>query len=287
MTSPKKIMKGRGLRPLRRYGQSFLQDRNIIGRIVDAADIRPDDTVVEIGPGPGTLTGLIAGKAKTVIAVEIDPYMADILKQTLPDRDNLTIVRADILTYDLASALPASPDNKLNVIGNIPYNISTPILFHLLAFRRMIRSITIMLQKEVAERLGASPGTKAYGIPTVVVAMYACVAPVVDVPPSCFYPKPKVTSRVIRIDFREEPLVELKDEAFFTTVVKTAFSQRRKTLFNNLKGLRLPDGDPGLTSALARAGIDGVRRAETLSVAEFGLLSNTLADATVQHRENR
>jgi 16S rRNA (adenine1518-N6/adenine1519-N6)-dimethyltransferase len=286
MTSPKKIMKSRGIRPLRRYGQSFLQDRNVIGRIVDAADIRPDDTVVEIGPGPGTMTGLIAEKAKTVIAVEIDPYMADILEQAFRARDNLTVVRADILTFDLASALPASPGNKLNIIGNIPYNISTPILFHLLAFRRLIRSITIMLQKEVAERLGASPGTKDYGIPTVAIAMYALVTPVTDVPPSCFYPKPKVTSRVIRIDFREEPLVDLTDEAFFTTVVKTAFSQRRKTIFNNLKSLRIPGGDAGLSSALCRAGIDGVRRAETLSAAEFGILCNTLADTIAQHPEN-
>jgi len=279
-------MKSRGIRPLRRYGQSFLQDRNIIGRIVDAADIRPDDTVVEIGPGPGTMTGLIAGKAQTVIAVEIDPYMADILEQTFRDRNNLTVVQADILTFDLASVPPASSGNKLNVIGNIPYNISTPILFHLLTFRRLIRSITIMLQKEVAERLAASPGTKTYGIPSVMVAMYARVTPVVDVPSSCFYPKPKVTSRVIRIDFREAPVVELKDEAFFTTVVKTAFAQRRKTLFNNLKSLGLPDGDVGLSSALDRAGIDGVRRAETLSVAEFGLLSNILAGTMAQPPEN-
>ncbi len=286
MTSPKKIMKSRGIRPLRRYGQSFLQDRNIIGRIVDAADIRPDDTVVEIGPGPGTMTGLIAEKAKTVIAVEIDPYMADILEQTFRARDNLTIVRADILAFDLASALPALPGSKLNIIGNIPYNISTPILFHLLDFRRLIRSITIMLQKEVAERLGASPGTKDYGIPTVAVAMYARVTPVTDVPPSCFYPKPKVTSRVIRIDFREEPLTHLTDETFFTTVVKTAFSQRRKTIFNNLKSLRVPGGDAGLSSALSRAGIDGVRRAETLSAVEFGHLSNTLVDTIAQHPEN-
>jgi 16S rRNA (adenine1518-N6/adenine1519-N6)-dimethyltransferase len=276
MTSPKEIMRKKGLHPLRRYGQSFLQDKNMIAKIVDAADIRKGDTVLEIGPGLGIMTGLIAERAKEVIAIEIDPYMVNILTETLSDQANLKIIQTDILTYDLADALPESSPEKLNVIGNVPYNISTPILFHLMAFRKKIKSITIMLQKEVADRLAASPGTKTYGIPSVVVSMYAQVIPVMNVPPACFYPKPKVTSSVIRIDIRESPLVELTSEDFFSATVKTAFSQRRKTLFNNLKGIKLPDRDADISSALDKAGIDGRRRAETLSVTEFGRLSNAL-----------
>jgi 16S rRNA (adenine1518-N6/adenine1519-N6)-dimethyltransferase len=276
MTSPKEIMRKKGLHPLRRYGQSFLQDKNMIAKIVDAADIRKGDTVLEIGPGLGIMTGLIAERAKEVIAIEIDPYMVNILTETLSDQANLKIIQTDVLTYDLADALPESSPEKLNVIGNVPYNISTPILFHLMAFRKKIKSITIMLQKEVADRLAASPGTKTYGIPSVVVSMYAQVIPVMNVPPECFYPKPKVTSSVIRIDIRESPLVELRSEDFFSAMVKTAFSQRRKTLFNNLKGIKLPDRDADISSALDKAGIDGKRRAETLSVTEFGRLSNAL-----------
>jgi 16S rRNA (adenine1518-N6/adenine1519-N6)-dimethyltransferase len=276
MTSPKEIMKKKGLRPLRRYGQSFLQDKNMIARIVDAADIHKGDTVLEIGPGLGIMTALIAGRAKEVIAIEIDPYMVNILTETISDQANVKIIQADILTYDLAAALPESSPAKLNVIGNVPYNISTPILFHLMAFRNKIKSITIMLQKEVADRLAASPGTKTYGIPSVVVSMYAQVVPVMNVPPECFYPKPKVTSSVIRIDIRESPLIELRSEDFFSATVKRAFSQRRKTLFNNLKGIKLQDRDADISSALDKAGIDGGRRAETLSVTEFGRLSNAL-----------
>ena len=284
MTSPKEIMRKKGLHPLKRFGQSFLQDKSIIARIVDAADIRKSDAVLEIGPGLGIMTALIAERAKEVIAIEIDPYMVNILTEALADKANLKIIQTDILTYDLAGALPESSPAKLNVIGNVPYNISTPILFHLMAFRKKIRSITIMLQKEVADRLAASPGTKAYGIPSVVVSMYAQVIPVMDVPPECFYPKPKVTSSVIRIDIRESPLVALDSEDFFSATVKTAFSQRRKTLFNNLKGIRFPEGDADIASALDRAGIDGGRRAETLSVEEFGSLSNALLELA-GHRE--
>ena len=276
MTSPKEIMKKKGLHPLKRFGQSFLQDKNMITKIVDAADIRKSDTVLEIGPGLGIMTGLIAQRAKAVIAIEIDPYMVNILTETLSNQANLKIIQTDILAYDLADALPESSAEKLNVIGNVPYNISTPILFHLMAFRKKIKSITIMLQKEVADRLAASPGTKTYGIPSVVVSMYAQVIPVMDVPPECFYPKPKVTSSVIRIDMRERPLVELKSEDFFSAIVKTAFAQRRKTLFNNLKRITFPDRDTDIPFALDKAGLDGKRRAETLSVEEFGRLSNAL-----------
>jgi 16S rRNA (adenine1518-N6/adenine1519-N6)-dimethyltransferase len=286
MTSPKKIMQKKGLHPLKRLSQSFLTDKNIVAAIVEAADIRPDDTVLEIGPGMGTLTGLIVQRAREVIAVELDPYMADILEETFPERRNLKVVRADILAYDLTDALPGLPSGKLNVIGNVPYNISTPILFHLLTYRRLIRTITIMLQKEVAERLGAPPGTKTYGIPSVAVAMFARVTDVVDVPPTSFYPRPKVTSRVIRLDIRERPLVELRNEAFFSRVVKTAFAQRRKTLFNNLKSFVPSGGDADLSAALAKSGIDGGRRAETLTVEEFGLLSNVLAGIFPEPPEN-
>jgi 16S rRNA (adenine1518-N6/adenine1519-N6)-dimethyltransferase len=181
----------------------------------------------------------------------------------------------DVLTCDF-SALPGDGKaSKLKVIGNIPYNISTPILFHLLSFRQAIGAMVLMFQKEVVDRLVAAPGTKEYGIPSVIVAMFAVALREMNVPATCFYPQPRVESAVIKIVMREKPLVDLADEQFFVRIVKIAFAMRRKTLQNNLRAADLPfQSDKEIEILLDQAGIAGRRRGETLSPEEFGRLSN-------------
>ncbi len=269
------------VRPRKRLGQCFLIDPNIIGKIVQSARIRPDETVVEIGAGIGVMTALIAAQARRVIALDLDPQMIQILHEELKDCTNLEIVQTDILRYDFNTALDSKGAEgiRLKVVGNIPYNISTQILFQLIEHRAIISEAILMIQKEVGDRIVAEPGSKAYGIPSVLTAMFAEVSREIDVPASCFRPVPKVDSVVIRIAFRPRLLVELRDAGLFFKLVKAAFAMRRKTLTNNLKaapGL-LPVGS-NLDSILARANIDGARRGETLTAEEFGRLANMLAD---------
>lgn len=273
----RKILKKKGIRPLKRLGQSFLEDQNVIEKIVKAADLQKEDVVVEIGAGLGFMTDLIAKKAGRVLALEIDSYMISILKQTLDGRANIEIVQSDVLKYDLSAVCKERPSKKIKIIGNIPYNISSQILFHLLYYRKYIDSIVIMFQKEMADRILAEPGTKEYGIPTVFVRMYAAVSQELIIPATCFYPPPKVSSAVLRFILREKPVVELADESIFMKVVKAAFSTRRKTLLNNLRNSDLLDHSEVQTRLLFEmTKIDERRRAETLSVEEFAKLSNAL-----------
>lgn len=277
MTTPRNILKKYGIRPLKRLGQSFLEDRNITAKIVSIPDIKSDDIVVEIGSGLGIMTAMIAMGAKKVIALEVDKYMVDILREELKDLSNVEIVRADVLKYDFSSACPEYPSKKLKVIGNIPYNISSQILFHLIEFRNYLSSMTLMFQREVAERIMASPGTKEYGILSVIVPMYTKPSLEMTVPASCFYPKPNVDSAVLKMIVRESPLFDIKDADFFLKVVKASFSKRRKTLLNNLKGSDLlKSSKKDVAGILELLGIDGSRRGETLTVEEFGKLSNAL-----------
>lgn len=280
MTTPRNILKKHGIRPLKRLGQSFLEDRNITAKIVSIPDIKSDDVVVEIGSGLGIMTALIAMGAKKVIALEVDKYMVDILREELKDLSNVEIVHKDVLKYDFSSACPEYPSKKLKVIGNIPYNISSQILFRLIEFRNNISSMVLMFQKEVAERIMASPGTKEYGILSVIVSMYAKPSLEMTVPASCFYPKPNVDSAVLKMIVRESPLFDIKDADFFLKVVKIAFSKRRKTLLNNLKGSDLlKSSKRDVAEILELLEIDGNRRGETLTVEEFGKLSNALLSA--------
>ena len=275
MTTPIKILRQRGIRPRKHLGQSFLQDRNITDKIIEFADIRPNETVVEIGAGLGIMTSLMAAKARRVIALEIDPDMIQILKERLQGLDHVQVIETDVLKYDFFSACPLDSSEKLKIIGNVPYQISSPLLFRLLDFRKCISSIVLMLQKEVVDRISALPGTKNYGIPSVALSMFCRVERLMDVPASCFYPKPKVVSSVLKMEVRERPLIELRDEASFRQIVRLAFAQRRKTLMNNFRNIRLQGFSPeGMLAALHASGIDGMRRAETLSAQEFGLLAN-------------
>ncbi len=287
MTTPRKVLRSRGLRPRKKLGQCFLQDRNILEKIVAMADIGNDGTVVEIGAGTGVLTELIAGAARRVLAVEVDPRMTEILEERFRDRGNVEIIHRDVLEVDFSRLAGGEGGAGITVVGNIPYSLSTPILFHLLAHRRRIGRAVLMFQRELAERLTASPGTKEYGIPSVLVAAFARVTQRLDVPATCFYPVPRVHSRVLRFDFLKEPPFPLGEEAYFTALVRAAFASRRKTIYNNLKGasLGLP-ADSDLGVLLRSAGIDPVRRGETLSPAEFGRLSIVLLEASRKGLDN-
>lgn len=278
-TTVRSILKDHGIHPRKRLGQSFLEDKNIIDKIVRIADIRAHDFVVEIGAGLGLLTEQLALQARHVIAIDVDPRMAAILRARLQDNPQVEIIEQDVLTFDFSSLCNRDklPD-KLKIIGNVPYNISSPILFRLIKYRHYISEMVLLLQKEVADRLTALPGSKEYGIPTVIVDMYAKVTKEMNVPAACFYPPPQVTSSLVKLRTREAPLVRLTDEDFFSRIVKCAFSQRRKTLLNNLRHLARPGvAEADLVRVLNDLGIDGQRRGETLSALEFGRLSNSLS----------
>jgi len=277
MTTPKEILHQYGIKPNKKLGQSFLIDINVINRIVHAANISQEDIVVEIGAGIGVLTENIAKKAKRVIAVEIDRNLVEVLKDKLGVYDNVEIHSGDILKFDFNS-ISETHSSKIKIIGNVPYNISSPLIFRLLSFRPVISDFMLMLQKEIVQRLVSVPDNKIYGVPSVILQMFATAEKILDVPATCFYPQPKVESAIIRGVFREHPLFPLQDEKFFTGLVKASFAQRRKMLINNLKKSKLLEGMPDvdLREALKLAGIDGQRRGETLSVEEFGNLSNIL-----------
>jgi 16S rRNA (adenine1518-N6/adenine1519-N6)-dimethyltransferase len=284
MTTPKEIIHQYDIKPRKKLGQSFLLDKNIIHKIAAAANISDDDVVLEIGSGIGVLTEEIAAKARRLIAVELDEKLSELLKDKLARYDNVEIHNTDILKFDFGS-LADKYKTKIKVVGNVPYNISSPLIFYLLSYRHVISDFTLMLQKEVVERLVAEPDNKSYGVPSVILQMFAEMEKVMDdVPATCFYPRPKVESAVIKGAFREQPLVALADEEFFIKLVRAAFAQRRKTLLNNLKRAALMDNlsEEKIREALAEARIDGRRRGETLTVAEFGSLANMLKTHTGQ-----
>jgi 16S rRNA (adenine1518-N6/adenine1519-N6)-dimethyltransferase len=266
MTSVRKMLARYDIHPRKRLGQSFLEDLNIVRRIVALAEPAENETIVEIGAGLGFMTEELAKRAGRVIAVEVDPRLAAVLRDRFAGRDRVEVVQADVLKYDFSSACPGE---RIKVVGNIPYHISSPILFRLLDYRRSISSMILMFQKELADRIAAPPGTKDYGIPSVMVARYTRAVCELTVPPTCFYPVPDVVSSVLRIVVRQEP--DLPDEAIFSGIVRAAFAQRRKTLWNNLRRTGLPDETVDIV--FAGSGIDRNRRAETLSVDEFSLLT--------------
>lgn len=274
-----KIREKHGFRHSKSLGQNFLSDIHIIEDIVDGSDIEPEDLVIEIGPGMGVLTAAAAERAGKVIAVEIDKKLIPILKETLAEYDNVEIINADIMKTDLTEIVEANrpaDGGKVRVIGNLPYYITTPIIMKLLEESVPADSITIMMQKEVADRIKARPGGKDYGALTVAVGFYCTITHVADAPKEVFVPRPKVDSTVIRLDLRKECPVDLIDQKIFFETVKGGFGQRRKTLLNSLTGVRgLPK--PEIADALDAAGIDPKRRAETLSLDEFAAVANEIA----------
>ena len=264
-----------GFRLSKSLGQNFLTDKNIIDEIIESAQIGPEDLVMEIGPGMGVITMEAAEKAKKVIAVEIDKNLIPILKETLKDYDNVEIINKDILKSDVNGLIDGCKEKfaGVKILGNLPYYITTPIIMKLLEDGVKADSITIMMQKEVADRIKALPGTNAYGALSVAVQYYCTAEAVVNVPKEVFMPQPKVDSTVLRLCIRKEKPVILEDRDMFFRCVKAGFGQRRKTLLNSLMGIDNITKDI-VRDALEKAGIDPSRRAETLNLEEFAKLSN-------------
>lgn len=261
-------------------GQNFLVDTNILKRIVDFAELGEDSGAIEIGPGIGALTEQLARASKKVVAFEIDQRLLPILAETLSPYDNVKIIHQDVLKADVKEVM-AEEFNEFKdvmVVANLPYYVTTPIIMKLLEEHLPIRGIVVMLQKEVADRIAAVPGTKDYGSLSIAIQYYTEAETVMVVPKTVFVPQPNVDSAVIKLTKREKPAVDVKDESFFFQVTKASFAQRRKTLLNNLTS-QLPDGKDKkeeIIEALSDSGIDPARRGETLSLEEFARLSNEL-----------
>ena len=262
------------LRADKKLGQNFLIDENVVRQIVEAAELSEADTVLEVGPGIGTLTqGLAESKAK-VVAVELDTRLLPVLATTLEGYDNVRVVHGDILKVNIMEEVGA-PEFK--VCANLPYYITTPIIFALLEKRLPMERLVAMVQKEVAERMAAQPGGKDYGALSVAIQYYTEPEIAFIVPPTSFIPAPAVDSAVIVCKRREKPPVEVCDEALFFRVVKAAFSLRRKMLSNSLKNMGIKSEQ--VAKWLELAGVDGKRRAETLSLEDFAKLTNSFNEA--------
>ena len=266
------ILKAFGLRMSKKLGQNFLIDARIVQGIVEAAEIEPGDRVLEIGPGIGTLTQGLAEAGADVTAVELGKKLPAVLKETLKAYDNVRIVPGDILKVNIPEIMGDAP---FKVAANLPYYITTPILMTLLERRLPITHMVTMVQREVAERMTAKPGSRIYGALSVAVQYYTEPQIVLDVPPRSFIPAPEVMSVVVSCRVRKEPAVAVQDEKLFFRVVKAAFGQRRKTLMNALKGGGFPK--EAVRDALEQSGIDPTRRGETLTLEEFGRLADAFA----------
>lgn len=262
----------------KKFGQNFLIDTTVLDRIISSAEITKEDCVLEIGPGIGTMTQYLAEHAGSVVAVEIDKALIPILEETLQDYDNVTVINDDILKVDINRLVEEkNGGHPIKVVANLPYYITTPIIMGLFESRVPLKSITIMVQKEVADRMQVGPGTKDYGALSLAVQYYAKPEIVANVPPNCFIPRPNVGSAVIRLTRYEEPLVQVKDEKKMFALIRASFNQRRKTLVNGLGNAGLP----GITkesaaAALAQMGLSPTVRGEALTLEQFARLSDLL-----------
>ncbi len=262
----------------KKYGQNFLIDTHVLEKIVRAAEITAEDFVLEIGPGIGTMTQYLCEKARRVVAVEVDRKLIPVLEETLSGYDNVAVLNEDVLKIDIAELAQEYNQGKpIKVVANLPYYITTPIIMGLFEAHVPLESITVMVQKEVAERMQAAPGTKEYGALSLAVQYYAKAEVVANVPPNCFMPRPKVGSAVIRLTRHKDRPVTVSDEAFLFRVVRASFNQRRKTLVNGLGN----DAALGVTKeqavqALEKMGLQPDVRGERLSLQEFAQLSNLL-----------
>ena len=269
----------RGPRPRakKRLGQNFLIDPGILRQIADYLEIQPGDTVIEIGAGTGALTTHLAEQAEWVLAVEVDASLAGPFQQNCARHSNIERIEADVLQLDWTNLIGDIPREKLRVVGNLPYYITTPILMKLLGLRASIHTVLLMVQHEVAQRLIAPPGTRVYGAPSVAVAYHADATLLRRVPPSVFRPRPKVESAILCLRMRERPAVDVDDGELFFRVVRGAFQHRRKTLRNSLihSGI-IGDNTDRLDAAIAEANLDPTIRPEKLGLAEFAALTQAL-----------
>ena len=270
----------------KKYGQNFLIDTHVLDKIIGAAEIGKDDFVLEIGPGIGTMTQYLAEAAREVVAVEIDTKLIPILEDTLKEYDNVTVLNEDILKVDIRKIAEEKNGGKpIKVVANLPYYITTPIIMGLFESEVPLDSITVMVQKEVADRMQVGPGTKDYGALSLAVQYYAEPYIVANVPPNCFMPRPKVGSAVIRLERYEEPPVQVADEKLMFRIIRASFNQRRKTLANGLKNSpEISLSREGIEQAIAELGKGASVRGEALNLEEFAILSNIVG--RLQQEEN-
>lgn len=253
-------------------GQNFLVDDSVLNDIVDGAEVNNEDFIIEIGPGVGTLTAQLLMKAKKVTSIELDKDLIPILEKELGENENFELIHKDALKVDFKELI--GDEKSVKLVANLPYYVTTPIIVKLLKEGYNFKSLTIMIQKEVAERINASPNCKEYGALSVLVQYYCNTGIIRKVPPTCFIPRPKVESIVIRLDRLDEPRVKTKDINFMFELVRAGFNMRRKTLWNAAKTLKV--NKEKLGEAFEKSGIDPKRRAETLTLEEFAVLSDCM-----------
>ena len=266
----------------KKFGQNFLIDNHILDKIIEAADLTRDDYILEIGPGIGTMTQRLAEEAREVIAVEIDKNLIPILSETLADYDNVTVLNEDILKVDIHKIVEEHGGKPVKVVANLPYYITTPILMALFESHVPLRSVTIMVQKEVAERMCVGPGTKEYGALSLAVQYYAKPEIITKVPAACFMPKPNVDSTVIRLTRYEKPPVETRDEAWLFAIIRAAFNQRRKTLANGIaNAANINVSRQQVEAVLTEMGLPAMIRGEALTLDQFAELSDRLRTVSI------
>lgn len=260
----------------KKFGQNFLVDTHVLGKIVEAADVGEDDFVLEIGPGIGTMTQYLCERARQVLAVEIDKNLIPVLKETLSPYSNVEIIQGDILRQDIAEIAEKYNGGKpIKVVANLPYYITTPIIMSLFESRVPLENVTVMVQKEVADRMKAKPGTKDYGALSLAVQYFAEPYLAANVPPNCFIPRPRVGSAVIRLTARTEPPVSVEDEKLMFRLIRASFNQRRKTLQNAIANSgELPYSKEETGRVIQEAGLAPSVRGEKLGLAEFAALAD-------------
>ena len=270
----------------KKFGQNFLIDTHVLDKIIRSAEITKDDFVLEIGPGIGTMTQYLACAAREVVAVEIDKALIPILEDTLSSYDNVTVINEDVLKLDIVKLAQERNGGKpIKVVANLPYYLTTPISMGLFESHVPVQSITVMVQKEVADRMQVGPGTKDYGALSLAVQYYAKPYIAANVPPNCFMPRPKVGSAVIRLECHEEPPVQVEDEKLMFRIIRASFNQRRKTLANGLKNSpEISLSREGIEQAIAELGKGASVRGEALNLEEFATLSNIVG--RLQQEEN-
>lgn len=264
----------------KKFGQNFLVDTHVLDKIIRAAEITREDFVIEIGPGIGTLTQYLCENAGKVLAVEIDRMLIPVLSDTLSSYDNVTVLNEDVMKLELADIIAEKSGGRpVKVAANLPYYITTPIVMGLLEKHLPLSSITVMVQKEVADRMQAGPGSKDYGALSLAVQYYCTPYVAAYVPPNCFMPRPKVGSAVIRLKLHEKPVIEVRDEKLLFSIIRASFNQRRKTLVNGLNNYsELIFTREEITNALLAEGLSVNIRGEALSLEQFAGLSNRLND---------
>lgn len=266
----------------KRFGQNFLIDSHVLDKIVNAAGITKEDCVLEIGPGIGTMTQYLAEHAGRVVAVEIDTNLLPILAETLKDYSNVTVINEDILKVDMNSLVEEYNNGRpIKVVANLPYYITTPIIMGLFESNVPIENITVMVQKEVADRMQVGPGSKDYGALSLAVQYYASPYIVANVPPNCFIPRPNVGSAVIRLTRYQEPPVQVKDAKLMFRLIRASFNQRRKTLQNGLNNsLELSFSKEEIAAVIESLGLPAAVRGEALTLEQFAALANAFTERT-------